>query len=90
MNRCPRVQMLKEPAPRIRWITREQTAGLVGELPEHQQAMTQFALETGLRRRSTCCRNWGDGRRRRWCSGMRTSPPSTWRTGWTAAVAFGR
>src|SRR5436190_15437509 len=52
IDRCPRVQMLKEPARRIRWITREQAGRLVVELPEHQQAMTQFALETGLRRQN--------------------------------------
>jgi len=58
IDRCPRVQMLKEPARRIRWITREQAERLIGELPEHQQAMAQFALETGLRRRNVTHLEW--------------------------------
>jgi len=39
-----------EPTRRVRWITRERAEKLFAELPAHQQAMMQFALETGLRR----------------------------------------
>jgi integrase len=58
IDRCPRVQMLQEVAKRVRWITREQADRLIEELPKHQQAMAQFALETGLRRRNVTHLEW--------------------------------
>jgi integrase len=58
IDRCPQVQMLQEVAKRVRWITREQAHSLIGELPSHQRAMTQFALETGLRRRNVTHLEW--------------------------------
>ena len=58
IDRCPRVQMLQEAGKRVRWITREQANRLIEELPKHQQAMVQFALETGLRRRNVTHLEW--------------------------------
>lgn len=39
----------QEPPGRIRWITREEAARLLGELPVHLRRMARFALSTGLR-----------------------------------------
>ena len=58
LDRCPQVPMLKERLKRVRWITREQAKTLIRELPEHQRAMTQFALETGLRRTNVTQLEW--------------------------------
>jgi integrase len=58
IERCPRVQMLKEQVRRVRWITREQAIRLILALPDHQRAMMRFALETGLRRRNVTHLEW--------------------------------
>jgi len=55
---CPNIPMLKEPAKRIRWITREQAVLLLGEIPDHQRPMMLFALETGLRRNNVTHLEW--------------------------------
>ena len=55
---CPNIPMLKEPAKRVRWITRDQTEVLIGLLPDHQQPMMRFALETGLRRSNVTHLEW--------------------------------
>ncbi|MCB4811066.1 site-specific integrase [Methylovorus menthalis] len=55
---CPNIPMLKEPAKRVRWITREQAEILLGLLPRHQQPMMIFALETGLRRNNVTHLEW--------------------------------
>lgn len=43
--------------PRM-WITREQWAKLYAELPPHQQAMAEFAIETGLRQANVLGLTW--------------------------------
>ena len=58
LDRCPRLEMATEPTRRVRWITREQAEKLFAELPAHQQAMMQFALETGLRRSNVTHLEW--------------------------------
>ncbi len=55
---CPNILMLKEPAKRVRWITRDQAEVLLGLLPDHQQPMMRFALETGLRRSNVTHLEW--------------------------------
>ncbi|MBN8759493.1 MAG: integrase [Thiobacillus sp. 65-69] len=50
LDRVPYFRMLPEPKRRIRWLTREEAARLLAELPEHLQAMVRFSLETGLRK----------------------------------------
>ena len=49
LDKAPRVRLLREPTRRIRWLTREEAARLIAELPGHLAAMTRFTLETGLR-----------------------------------------
>ena len=55
---CPNIPMLKEPAKRVRWITRGQAETLLSLLPNHQQPMMRFALETGLRRSNVTHLEW--------------------------------
>jgi integrase len=50
LDRAPYFRMLPEPKRRIRWLTREEAARLLAELPEHLNAMVRFSLETGLRK----------------------------------------
>lgn len=50
LDRVPFFRMLPEPKRRIRWLTREDAAHLLTELPEHLGAMVRFSLETGLRK----------------------------------------
>jgi integrase len=45
----PPIAKMHEPAKRVAWLTREQAATLLAELPEHLRAMAGFALATGLR-----------------------------------------
>ena len=54
----PNIPMLKEPIKRVSWITREQAEKLLGFLPEHQQSLMRFALETGLRRHNITHLEW--------------------------------
>jgi integrase len=43
------VRLLKEPTRRIRFLTQDQAAVLLKELPQHLRDMAAFALATGLR-----------------------------------------
>ncbi len=43
------VRLLKEPTRRIRFLTQDQAAALLRELPEHLKDIAAFALATGLR-----------------------------------------
>jgi len=45
----PPITKLHEAAKRVPWITREQAAALLDELPPHLKAMAAFGLATGLR-----------------------------------------
>ena len=47
--RVPKVRMFRETRRRVRWLTHEEAARLIHELPEHQAEMVRFALATGLR-----------------------------------------
>lgn len=58
LDRVPRVRMLPEPKRRVRWLTRDEADGLIGELPEHLKAMVRFSLETGLRRSNVTGLEW--------------------------------
>jgi len=55
----PKIAMKKVNSIRVSWITREQAEELLKHLPEHQQAMMRFALETGLRRSNVTHLQWG-------------------------------
>lgn len=49
LDRVPKFRLLKEPQGRVRYLTREEAARLLAELPEHLRAMARFSLATGLR-----------------------------------------
>jgi len=49
VDRAPAVRLLKEPTLRIRFLTRDQAAVLLRELPQHLRDTATFALSTGLR-----------------------------------------
>jgi hypothetical protein len=44
----PYIQKFKEPKIRIRWITQDEAARLLMQLPVHLNAMARFTLTTGL------------------------------------------
>ncbi len=58
LERCPKVRLLPEPKRRIRWLTRDEAARLIAELPRHLAAMVVFSLETGLRKSNVTGLQW--------------------------------
>lgn len=58
LAKAPKVQMLPEPERRPRWLTYEEEARLLAELPEHLAAMMRFSLSTGLRQRNVVNLRW--------------------------------
>ena len=58
LEKAPTVRMFKEPKRRVRWITPEQVAALLKELPEHQRETVTFALATGLRQANVVKLEW--------------------------------
>jgi integrase len=58
IDRAPAVRLLKEPTRRIRFLTRDQVAALLKELPEHLRDMATFALATGLRAANVTGLTW--------------------------------
>lgn len=57
---CPKVPTFPPAPHRVRWLTREQAAALLQQLPSHQAAMARFALATGLRQRNVCRLRWSE------------------------------
>lgn len=58
LDRAPAVRLLKEPARRIRFLTPDQAAALLRELPEHLRDMAVFTLATGLRAANVMGLTW--------------------------------
>jgi len=58
LDKVPRIRLYKEAKRRIRWLTPEQVATLLKELPPHQRAMVLFALTTGLRQGNVLGLEW--------------------------------
>jgi len=58
IDRHTKIKLLPEPKRRIRWITQEEAARLISELPEHLAAMARFSLETGLRQANVAGLTW--------------------------------
>jgi len=53
------MRLLKEPTRRIRFLTQDQAAALLRELPRHLRDMAIFALSTGLRAANITGLCWG-------------------------------
>jgi len=58
LDRAPAVRLLKEPTRRVRFLTQEQAAALLKELPEHLRDMATFTLATGLRAANVTGLTW--------------------------------
>ena len=58
IDKAPKVRLLKEPDRRIRFLTEEEAARLLRELPEHFRAMAWFTLLTGLRKSNVLKLSW--------------------------------
>ncbi len=58
LDRQPAIRLLKEPTRRIRFLSREEAARLIAELPPHLADMTVFTLATGLRAANVSGLRW--------------------------------
>lgn len=68
IDAVPVFRFLPEPKERIRWLTHEEAAALLAELPEHLAAMARFALATGLREANVTGLQWRQVDLRRECA----------------------
>lgn len=59
-DRLPTFRMLGEGDGRVRWLTEDQAAALLRELPAHLQVMAEFTLETGLRSANVKGLRWSE------------------------------
>jgi integrase len=58
LERAPPVRLAPEPKRRVRWLTRDEAARLLAELPPHLAAMARFSLATGLRESNVTGLRW--------------------------------
>lgn len=58
VDTVPKVRLFPERRRRVRWITREQAARLLAELPPHLRDLAAFTLATGLRQRNASFLRW--------------------------------
>ena len=58
LDKAPKIRLLLEAKRRVRWLTRDEAAALIYELPNHLAAMVTFSLETGLRQANVLDLQW--------------------------------
>jgi integrase len=58
LDKVPRFKLLPEPKRRVRWLTHEEAARLIAELPEHLAEMVRFTLATDLRQANVTQLEW--------------------------------
>ena len=58
LDKAPSVQLFPDPKRRVRFITHEEAARLLAELPEHLADMVRFSLATGLRQNNVRLLEW--------------------------------
>lgn len=58
IDSVPHIRRFKEVNHRLRWLTPDEAARLMDELPEHTKAMAQFTLATGLRESNVTRLEW--------------------------------
>jgi len=58
IDKIPHVRLSPEPTRRVRWLSPEDTARLLTELPAHLADMAEFTLATGLRQRNVSYLKW--------------------------------
>ena len=68
IDRVPKAPMLSVDSRRTRWISRQEAAKLLAELPDHLAAMMRFTLATGLRQRNVSRLAWADVDMERACA----------------------
>ena len=58
IDKVPVIRMRVEPKQRIRWLTRQEAARLLDQLPEYLANAAEFSLATGLRQRNVFDLEW--------------------------------
>ena len=58
VEKIPKVRLYPEPKKRVRWLTREEAARLLNQLPPHLSDMAEFTLATGLRQSNVSFLQW--------------------------------
>jgi len=58
IDNVPTVKMLIEPKERVRFLTQDEAARLILELPQHLSVMVRFSLATGLRESNVTGLEW--------------------------------
>jgi integrase len=58
IDRAPSLRFFAVQESRVRWLTREEAARLLAELPEHLASMAEFTLATGLRAANVTGLEW--------------------------------
>ena len=58
LTSVPPIAKAPEPAKRVTWLTQQQAADLLAQLPPHLAAMAAFALATGLRESNVRLLRW--------------------------------
>ena len=52
------MRLLREPKRRVRWLTHDEAARLIAELPPHLAEIARFSLATGLRDANVTGLSW--------------------------------
>jgi integrase len=68
IEKAPHIRLLSEEKGRIRWLTQEEAARLLNELPPHLEAMARFTLATGLRASNVSQLEWSQIDMQRRCA----------------------
>ena len=68
LNSVPSIKLLPEPQKRLRWLTKNETANLLNELPKHLEAMARFTLATGLHESNVTGLQWSQLDMQRRCA----------------------
>ena len=58
VDKIPRIRLYPEPKRRVRYLTRDEAAALISELPTHLADMAEFSLATGLRQSNVSYLTW--------------------------------
>jgi integrase len=68
IDNVPYMRLLPEPKKRIRWLTQNEAARLIQELPLHIAEMVRFTLSTGLREKNVTQLQWSQIDMQRRCA----------------------